>query len=185
MSSNRPQRKITNSFQGFKSLPLHTFPLDKDLNNEELFFSIGERKQMKKTQKGLAIAVIFLFIGVALAPSINFTVVKASNDNDLVEVTINQDFNRLNGNETPLYPKLLAFVVLILWLKLSRGSWFYDHSIVGVREQMYITHPLLLLRGMWLIWKATGWASFWMFLATVLGWNWSIEDFLNPSQSNK
>ena len=45
MSSNRPQRKITNSFQGFKSLPLHTFPLDIDLNIQGLFFSIGERKQ--------------------------------------------------------------------------------------------------------------------------------------------
>jgi hypothetical protein len=42
---------------------------------------------MKKTYKGLVIAVIFLFIGVALVPSINFTVVKASDDNDLVEVT--------------------------------------------------------------------------------------------------
>ncbi|HUS99602.1 MAG TPA: hypothetical protein VMY59_04700, partial [Candidatus Thermoplasmatota archaeon] len=79
--------------------------------------------------------------------------------------------------------KLLAFVVLILWIKLGRGSWLYDHSIVWVREQMYITHPLLLIRGMWLIWKATGWAARWMFLATVLGWNWSIENFLNPSQS--
>jgi hypothetical protein len=42
---------------------------------------------MKKTYKGLTIAVIFLFIGVAIAPSINQNVVKASTDNDLVEVT--------------------------------------------------------------------------------------------------
>ena len=35
----------------------------------------------------LVVSVILLFIGVAVAPSINFTVVKASNDNDLVEVT--------------------------------------------------------------------------------------------------
>jgi len=38
-------------------------------------------------RKGLVISVILLFIGVAVAPSINFNVVKASNDNDLVEVT--------------------------------------------------------------------------------------------------
>jgi hypothetical protein len=134
--------------------------------------------------KCLAIGIILLFVGVTIAPTINFNTVKASTDNDLVEVTTHQDYNQLNDNETPRYPNLLAFVVLILWLKLSRGSWFYDHSIVWVREQMYITHPLLLIRGMWLIWKATGWASFWMFLATVLGWNWGIEDFFNPSQSN-
>ena len=35
----------------------------------------------------LTVGIILLFIGVAIAPNINFTVVKASNDNDLVEVT--------------------------------------------------------------------------------------------------
>jgi hypothetical protein len=35
----------------------------------------------------LAVGIILLFIGVAIAPSINFHVVKASNDNNLVEVT--------------------------------------------------------------------------------------------------
>jgi hypothetical protein len=40
--------------------------------------------EMKKI---LALSVILLFIGVAVAPSINFTVVKASQDDDLVEVT--------------------------------------------------------------------------------------------------
>jgi len=38
-------------------------------------------------KQGLVVSVILLFIGVSVAPSINFTVVKASNDNDLVEVT--------------------------------------------------------------------------------------------------
>jgi len=40
-----------------------------------------------ETKKLIAISIIFLFIGVAVAPSINFHVVKASDDNDLVEVT--------------------------------------------------------------------------------------------------
>jgi len=38
-------------------------------------------------KKLFAISIIFLFIGVAIAPSINFTIVKASNDNDFIEVT--------------------------------------------------------------------------------------------------
>jgi hypothetical protein len=37
--------------------------------------------------KILTIGIILLFIGVAVAPSINFNVVKASSDNDLIEVT--------------------------------------------------------------------------------------------------
>ncbi|MBE3137148.1 MAG: hypothetical protein IMZ43_07150 [Thermoplasmata archaeon] len=50
--------------------------------------------------KGLAIAVIFLFVGVAFAPSINFNVVKASNDNDLVEVTTQACGIKGFGNHT-------------------------------------------------------------------------------------
>jgi hypothetical protein len=44
---------------------------------------------MKDTwmKKSLVVSVILLFLGVTVAPSINFNVVKASNDNDLVEVT--------------------------------------------------------------------------------------------------
>ncbi len=38
-------------------------------------------------KKSLAVGIILVFIGVAIAPSINVTVVKAANDNDLVEVT--------------------------------------------------------------------------------------------------
>jgi hypothetical protein len=38
-------------------------------------------------KKILAISIILLFIGVAIAPSINQSVVKASDDNDLIEVT--------------------------------------------------------------------------------------------------
>jgi len=43
-----------------------------------------ENKWMKK---GFAVSVIILFIGIAVAPSINSIVVKASNDNDFVEVS--------------------------------------------------------------------------------------------------
>jgi hypothetical protein len=38
-------------------------------------------------RKCLAVGIILIFVGVAVAPSINFNVVKASNDNDLVEDT--------------------------------------------------------------------------------------------------
>jgi len=38
-------------------------------------------------KKILSLGVIILFIGVAIAPSINLKVVKASDDNELVEVT--------------------------------------------------------------------------------------------------
>ncbi len=42
---------------------------------------------MMEMKNILAVGIIFLFIGVAVAPSINQSIVNASNDNDLVEVT--------------------------------------------------------------------------------------------------
>jgi hypothetical protein len=50
---------------------------------------MGESKMDKKPLLGkwLAIGIILLFVGVTIAPTINFQVVKASTDNDLVEVT--------------------------------------------------------------------------------------------------
>jgi hypothetical protein len=50
--------------------------------------------------KGLAVGIILLFIGVAVAPSINISVVKASNDNDLVEVTTHACGIQGFGNHT-------------------------------------------------------------------------------------
>jgi hypothetical protein len=57
---------------------------------------------MKDTyvKKGLVVSVILLFIGVAVAPSINTGVVKASNDNDLVEVTTQACGIKGYGNTT-------------------------------------------------------------------------------------
>jgi hypothetical protein len=43
--------------------------------------------------RSLSVGIILLFIGVAVAPSINFIVVKASQDDDLVEVT-KDDYNQ-------------------------------------------------------------------------------------------
>jgi hypothetical protein len=46
---------------------------------------IGENNQMKR--KWLAVGIILLFIGVTVAPSINQSIVTASQEDDLVEVT--------------------------------------------------------------------------------------------------
>jgi hypothetical protein len=51
-------------------------------------------------KKCLAVGIILLFIGVAIAPSINFIVVKASDDNDLVEVTTQACGIKGYGNTT-------------------------------------------------------------------------------------
>jgi len=55
---------------------------------------------MMEMKKILVLGIILLFIGVAVAPSINFNVVKASNDNDLVEVTTQACGIKGYGNTT-------------------------------------------------------------------------------------
>jgi len=51
-------------------------------------------------RKWLAIGIILLFIGVTIAPTINFQVVKASTDDDLVEVTTQACGIKGYGNTT-------------------------------------------------------------------------------------
>ena len=53
-----------------------------------------------RMKKIFVVGVIFLFIGIAIAPSINFNVVKASNDNDLVEVATQACGIKGYGNTT-------------------------------------------------------------------------------------
>jgi hypothetical protein len=67
-------------------------PLGEDmfLKGNIFNYCIHGGKNMHTTsllKKGLAVGIIFLFIGIAVAPSISSTVVKASNDNNLIEVT--------------------------------------------------------------------------------------------------
>jgi len=55
---------------------------------------------MMEMKKILVVGAIILFIGVSVAPSINPSVVKASNDNDLVEVTTQACGIKGYGNTT-------------------------------------------------------------------------------------
>jgi hypothetical protein len=59
---------------------------------------------MNKYKKGLVVSVILLFIGVAVAPSINQSVVKATDD-DLVEVTVEACGSKNLGIKTITFTK--------------------------------------------------------------------------------
>src|SRR5512137_1922782 len=50
--------------------------------------------------KWLAIGIILLFVGVTIAPTINFNTVKASQDDDIVEVTTQACGIQVYGNTT-------------------------------------------------------------------------------------
>jgi uncharacterized membrane protein YukC len=48
---------------------------------------VFRKKGNHNNRKWLAIGIILLFVGVIIAPTINFNIVKASQKEDLVEVT--------------------------------------------------------------------------------------------------
>jgi len=55
-------------------------------------------------RKGLAVGIILLFVGIAIAPSINFNITKASDDNDPVEVTTQACDIKGYSNATVKFP---------------------------------------------------------------------------------
>jgi len=63
---------------------------------------MGRKRMSRKNllKKGVTFAIILLFLGVAVVPSINISVVKAATDNDLVEVTIEAYGIKGFGNHT-------------------------------------------------------------------------------------
>ena len=141
---------------------------------------------MSNLKKGLVVSIILLFIGVAVAPCINQSIVKASTDDDLVEVTKEsyQNLRYFNDNETNRHPILLALVVLIFWSRLIRVDWLWEHSSIWIRDKEYVIHPLFLIRGNWLMGSTIIWVNFLMNLSDRFGWNWDAQDFLDPFQWN-
>ncbi len=142
--------------------------------------------KMKVMHHWVIIGVILLLIGVAVAPSINFNVVKASDDNDLVEVqtqklTRQQRHNLQNGNdtETHRYPNLLTFAVMIFQLGLIRMVWLEEHTWIQIRDKMYLIHPLFWLREKLVGGSMACWVIFWLNLSDKFSWNWDAQDFLN------
>ncbi len=132
-------------------------------------------------RKCLAIGIILLFLGVTIAPTINFNTVKASTDDNLVEVTTEkyQDFQGLSDNETHRYPNLLAFAVMIFLLGLIRMNWLEEHSTIQIRDKIYLIHPLFWLRVKLVGGSMVCWVIFWLNLSDKFGWNWDAQDFLN------
>jgi hypothetical protein len=133
--------------------------------------------EMKKL---LTIGVIFLFIGVALAPSINSSVLKTSTDNEMrsaqgtvkskiVRQPVNIILKRMIGilikGDLPRHPLLYFIVVIVYKFRTIRGVFLIDKS-------EYRMSLLLLLRGFWLVLSALIWYGIWANISDVMGWNW-------------
>jgi len=145
-------------------------------------------------RKWLTVGIILLFIGVALAPSINNSIVKASNDNDLVEVTsqacgINRTmrnkiafqsesifFKRINDifkkGDSLKHPLLYYIVWIRQMSRMIRAYFLYIISNSGYYPGQDVKYPLLYLRCLWLLYTFWWSIKFWHYVSDSLGWNW-------------
>jgi len=135
---------------------------------------------MMEMKKLLAICIIFLFIGVAVAPGINLSVVKASTDNEMrsvqgtvkskvvrqpVNIILKRMIDILIKGDLPRHPLLYFIVVIVYKFRTIRGVFLIDKS-------EYRMSLLLLLRGFWLVLSALIWYGIWANISDVMGWNW-------------
>jgi len=149
-------------------------------------------------KKGFAVGIILLFIGVAVAPSINISIVKASNDTDLVEIEkinslqlppkgmnnyhIKDTVNNLVGLLFIKHPLLLKIIQIIVGIRLSVINFLTDYSTKkyyhGSRPE--IIHPMVFLLALALIFREGIGILFWLNIAEILNWGWTLDD-VNPN----
>jgi hypothetical protein len=128
-------------------------------------------------RKWLSIGIILLFVGIAVAPSINSGIVQASNDNGTIRSRITSQpmsislkrlsdiFKRVDSLK---HPFLYLVVFIISASRLIRGI-FLIWIFLNINE---LSLPLLFLRGYWLVSTSKHWAKFWNDISDSQGWNW-------------
>jgi|GEM_PF-3263542 len=156
---------------------------------------IKTRRQTNHISTKLVVmAIILLFIGIAIVPGINLNVVKASNDNGYGEITSkiyetnkpilsktvlqseNIFFKKLydifKKEDSLRHPLLFIFVYSIFLSRSFRSTLL---GLISITEDMgipIVIHPILFLRAAWLLMTTYYWSLFWNHISESLSWNW-------------
>jgi hypothetical protein len=162
-----------------------------------------------KIKKLIAIGIIFLFIGVAVAPSINIQIVKASAEDKLEKVTTeissistlqiktkllttyNDFVEKLKTENVSIkHMLLLAYVVLINNIEIRR---LFISAVIAVNllskepSGKPIVDSLYLILIFYLIFKTIRIlytlvlrTVFWELISRKLGWNWDESPYFPP-----
>ena len=137
---------------------------------------------MKK--KCLAVGIILLFIGVAVAPSINATDIRTIFENNNKAALSTFESNVVKRTDSIKHPLFFLFVYSIYASRFIRGSVL---TLISWKEYPpdlppTLIHPILALRGAWLIVTAMFWYYFWNHLSESRGWNWPpLCVFISPN----
>ena len=140
--------------------------------------SKSSEKECQLKRKCVTIGIILLFVGIAIAPTINSSVVKASYDNRTIrsKITsqpvsiclkrINDTFKRVDSLK---YPFLYLIVFIISTSRLIRGVFLIWISLHFLAPAML---PFVFLRGYWLVLTSKYWGKFWNDTSDSQAWNW-------------
>ena len=133
--------------------------------------------------KIVVIGIVLLFIGIALAPSINASVINEDlvlRKNKLLKSLQNLDIVE-NENETKQIslgysPKRITLLITILALiRVARGIFLMTISSTGWPPET--TLPIIHFRGLWLYMSALVWINYWQHLYSLLGLEWELPSW--------
>ena len=111
-------------------------------------------------KKLFTVGVIGLFLGIAVAPSINADV--------SVYVTKSRALDKIK------HKFLYVFVKFVARFRLYRSIVLLMISHPGLFWNLPIKHPILFMRFLWLDFTANQWIAFWNDISDKFGWNWNI-----------
>ena len=117
-----------------------------------------------KIRKGLTLGIIFLFIITGFS-----SVITAQ------KITITKQMkNFIIKGDVSQHRLLLLFVQAIFYSRFIRAFILSMLSLApGSYGNLVVKHPLLYLRGSWLLGTAYIWSKFWFFVSDKMGWGWN------------
>ena len=150
---------------------------------------------MMEMKKILVFGMIFLFISIAFAPSINLNIVKASRNKESIAKlrTISlDDLNDVKTVDKIKHPLLYLLVISLFTIRNIRSAInFFITFIVlcahpnGDLFLGTIMYPILfiifLIKTAWLVVTTEWWLSFWAHLSDSQGWNWNLNPFFSAN----
>ncbi|DAC71950.1 MAG TPA: hypothetical protein DSN98_07675 [Thermoplasmata archaeon] len=146
---------------------------------------------MMELKRILAVGVILLFIGVTVAPTINFQVVKASTDINSIENQKNNSpqllLKKIHNYQIKNIVNYLRHLILLRIieklndLRFSVYRFLYDFSTKIVDHNDYfprIIHPLVFFLACIVFLRIHIGKYFWFDISQLFHWGWTYEDIL-------
>jgi hypothetical protein len=137
---------------------------------------------IKYFKKWCAIGIISLLLTIGFSSVItaqNSTISPKLVSNNQSENIFSKRVNELSvkGNLTR-HRILLIFVEILFLFRYVRSSNLLEKSMVWEGHFPELKHPLLYLRGMWLMFKSAIWIGFWIDISEGMDWNWNLFEWL-------